>query len=58
MDIVETVKTVLGFADAISYIIRYVKAFIDLILPSNVALMFGIAFTVIVALAIKRSVVT
>lgn len=57
-DVINVVHEVLGFADAISYVIRYVKAYLDLILPDNIALMFAIAFTVIVALSIKRSVVT
>ena len=52
----EIVSTVFGFADAISFIIRYVYEFINLVLPSNVGLMFGIAFTVVIALAIKRGV--
>lgn len=52
----ETVQTVIGFADAISFVIRYVLNFVSLILPNNIAVMFGIAFTAVIALAIKRGV--
>lgn len=57
-EIVQTAKNILGFADAISYIINYVRSFLALLLPDNIALMFGIAFTVIVAISVKRGVAT
>lgn len=52
------VSVIYGFADAMSFVIRFVLNFLYTILPSNIAVMFAIAFTAIVALAIKRGVFT
>lgn len=52
----EVVNTAVGFADAIAFVINYCYNFIRIIFPSNISLMFGIAFTVIVAIGIKRGV--
>lgn len=57
-EIIQTAKNILGFADAISYIINYVRSFLAIIMPDNIAIMFGIAFTVIVAISVKRGVAT
>ena len=57
-EIIQTAKNILGFADAISYIINYIRAFLGTLLPDYVAVMFGIAFTVIVAISVKRGVAT
>lgn len=46
---------VIGLADAISEPVNISKDFLSVIFPSDVVVMFGIAFTVIIALAMRRS---
>ena len=53
-EIVEPVTEVLGFADAIQDIVQTCINFLGVLLPSNLASVFAIAFTVSIAIAIKR----
>lgn len=46
---------VIGLADAISDPVNISKDFLSVIFPGDVVVMFGIAFTVIIALAMRRS---
>lgn len=46
---------VIGLADAISEPVNVSKNFLSVIFPGDVVVMFGIAFTVIIALAMRRS---
>ena len=55
-EIVSAIGNIIGFADAISYIINYIRSFLSIIMPDNISIMFGIAFTVIVAVSVKRGV--
>lgn len=57
-EVVQTVEYAVGFADAIGYVLRYIVEFINTLLPTDVSVMFGIGFTVMVAIAIKRGVLT
>lgn len=47
---------VIGFADAVAEPVEISKGFLTAIFPGDIVFMFGIAFTVIIALATRRSV--
>lgn len=47
---------VIGFADAVAEPVEVSKGFLTAIFPGDIVVMFGIAFTVIIALATRRSV--
>lgn len=47
---------IIGFADAIKEPVEVSKGFLSNVFPSDIVAMFGIAFTVIIALATRRSV--
>lgn len=46
---------VIGLADAIAEPVNVSKNFLSVIFPGDVVVMFGIAFTVVIALAMRRS---
>ena len=47
-----------GFSDAIAEIVNVIIWFCDTILPSNVVAVIGSGFTIMIALAVKRAVLT
>lgn len=46
---------VIGLADAIAEPVNISKNFLSVIFPGDVVVMFGIAFTVVIAIAMRRS---
>lgn len=53
--IVEGGTQVIGLSDAIAEPVEVSKNFLGVIFPGDVVIMFGVAFTVIIALAMRRS---
>lgn len=46
---------IIGFADAVKEPVDVAKGFLSNVFPADIVVMFGIAFTVIIALATRRS---
>lgn len=47
-----------GFSDAIAEIVNVILWFCNTLLPSNVVAVIGTGFTIMIALAVKRAVLT
>lgn len=54
--IVQGGTEIIGFADAVKQPITYVTGFLNSVFPSDFVTMVGIGFTVLIALATRRSI--